>query len=101
MLSLVLATLVAYLVFGDFPDAWSLAGIAVTPGPALTAWQVVVLGLAVLVSSASAGAFNQYFERDLDVHMGRTRRRPFVSGKLSADWRWPSRRASTSATSSC
>ena len=67
----------------------ALAGIAVTPGPALAVWQVVVLGLAVLVSSASAGAFNQYFERDLDVHMGRTRRRPFVSGKLRADWRWP------------
>jgi protoheme IX farnesyltransferase len=61
----------------------------VTPGPALAGWQIAVLGLAVLVSSASAGAFNQYFERDLDVHMGRTRRRPFVSGVLRADWRWP------------
>jgi len=54
----------------------ALAGIAVTPGAALPAWQVCVLGLAVLVSSASAGAFNQYYERDLDRRMTRTRRRP-------------------------
>ena len=45
----------------------ALAGIAVTPGPALEPWQVVVLALAVLLSSASAGAFNQYVERDLDA----------------------------------
>ena len=45
----------------------ALAGIAITPGPALEPWQVVVLALAVLLSSASAGAFNQYVERDLDA----------------------------------
>ncbi len=66
----------------------ALAGIAVTPGPALAAWQVVVLGLAVLLSSASAGAFNQYYERDLDCRMARTRRRPFVTGALHAGGRW-------------
>lgn len=66
----------------------ALAGIAVTPGPELAAWQIAVLGLAVLVSSASAGAFNQYYERDLDAHMRRTRRRPFVAGELVADRRW-------------
>jgi protoheme IX farnesyltransferase len=66
----------------------ALAGIAVTPGPALPAWQIWVLGLAVLVSSASAGAFNQYYERDLDCRMARTRRRPFATGALCADSRW-------------
>jgi protoheme IX farnesyltransferase len=66
----------------------ALAGIAVTPGPTLSAWQKLVLGLAVLVSSASAGAFNQYYERDLDRRMARTRRRPFVTGALHADKRW-------------
>ena len=66
----------------------ALAGIAVTPGPALPAWQILVLGFAVLVSSASAGAFNQYYERDLDGRMSRTRRRPFVTGVLRADPRW-------------
>jgi len=27
------------------------------------AWQLAILALAVLVSSAAAGAFNQYYER--------------------------------------
>ena len=66
----------------------ALAGIAVTPGAALPAWQVCVLGLAVLVSSASAGAFNQYYERDLDRRMTRTRHRPFVTGAFRAGRGW-------------
>ena len=39
----------------------ALAGIAITPGVGLTPWQVAVLALAVLMASASAGAFNQVF----------------------------------------
>jgi protoheme IX farnesyltransferase len=42
----------------------ALAGLAVSGGPSLNALQLVVLTLAVLVSSASAGAFNQYYEHD-------------------------------------
>jgi protoheme IX farnesyltransferase len=67
----------------------ALAGIAVTPGPALESWQVVVLALAVLLSSASAGAFNQYAERDLDARMRRTRLRPFVVGLFRPGPAWP------------
>lgn len=59
----------------------ALAGVAVTPGT-LDGWKIVLLGLAVLISSASAGAFNQYVERDIDVRMARTRKRPFVTGTL-------------------
>jgi protoheme IX farnesyltransferase len=68
----------------------ALAGWAVAPGPSLAAWQVAVLGLAVLVSSASAGAFNQYVERDIDQRMRRTSRRVFVTGALphSPAWLW-------------
>ncbi|HET6467498.1 MAG TPA: heme o synthase [Geminicoccaceae bacterium] len=66
----------------------ALAGVAVTPGPALEAWRVAVLALAVLLSSASAGAFNQYVERDLDPLMARTRSRPFADGTFEASWRW-------------
>ena len=66
----------------------ALAGVAVTPGPALAAWQVTVLALAVLLSSASAGAFNMYMERDLDARMDRTRNRPFVTGQFSASGYW-------------
>lgn len=60
----------------------ALAGMAVTPGESLTAWQYAVLTFAVLVSSASAGAFNQYYEKDLDPLMKRTRNRAFVTGEL-------------------
>ncbi|MBI3067978.1 MAG: protoheme IX farnesyltransferase [Betaproteobacteria bacterium] len=66
----------------------ALAGMAVTPGRALHAWEVALLGFAVLVASAAAGAFNQYYEVDLDRRMARTRRRPFVTGALSAGPGW-------------
>lgn len=68
----------------------ALAGAAIVPGPALPGWQLAVLALAVLLSSASAGGFNQYFERDLDRHMSRTRGRPFATGTLSPGrgWLW-------------
>lgn len=66
----------------------AVAGAAVTPGPALTASDIMLLALAVTMASAAAGAFNQYAERDLDVHMKRTRRRPFVTGRLKAGPRW-------------
>ena len=67
----------------------AVAGLAVTPG-VLAGWQAAVLTLAVLVSSAAAGAFNQYVERDLDARMARTRNRPFVSGALvhGPQWLW-------------
>ena len=38
----------------------ALAGLAVTPGGDLSGWQVMVLGITVLLCSASAGAFNQW-----------------------------------------
>jgi len=67
----------------------ALTGMAIQPGAALDSWQVAVLFLAVLVSSASAGAFNQYYEADLDRKMQRTRKRPFVSGRLAHHRGWP------------
>lgn len=66
----------------------ALAGLAITPGPLPDAWRIVVLALAVLVSAASAGAYNQYVERDLDTQMARTRNRPFASGVYQASWQW-------------
>lgn len=66
----------------------ALAGIAITPGPQVPWWQVAILGFAVLLSSASAGAFNQYYEVDLDRKMERTRRRPFATGVLHAHRGW-------------
>jgi protoheme IX farnesyltransferase len=62
--------------------------VAVAPGPAPQAWKIAVLALAVLLSSASAGAFNQFMERDLDARMNRTRHRPFVTGRFTANGYW-------------
>jgi protoheme IX farnesyltransferase len=64
------------------------AGFAVQPGAGPDPWRVAVLLAAVLVSSAAAGAFNQYWERDLDARMARTRNRPFVAGSLSHGPLW-------------
>jgi heme o synthase len=60
----------------------ALAGLAVSGGQSLSALQLVVLTLAVLVSSASAGAFNQYYEHDTDPLMSRTKNRPFATGEV-------------------
>ena len=60
----------------------ALAGLAVSSGPSLSVLQLVVLTLSVLVSSASAGAFNQYYEHDIDPMMKRTSKRPFATGQL-------------------
>jgi protoheme IX farnesyltransferase len=60
----------------------ALAGLAVSGGPGLSALQLIVLTLAVLVSSASAGAFNQYYEHDTDPLMSRTKNRPFATGEV-------------------
>ena len=68
--------------------ACALTGVAVIPGHGLGAWQIFVLGFATLVASSAAGAFNQYYERDLDAHMKRTRSRPFVTGRFHADRIW-------------
>jgi protoheme IX farnesyltransferase len=68
--------------------ACALTGLAVTRGDDLGAWQVLVLGLATLVASSAAGAFNQYYERDLDARMKRTFSRPFVTGRFKADAVW-------------
>jgi protoheme IX farnesyltransferase len=69
--------------------ACTIAGVAVSPGGNLGPWQVAILGISTLLASAAAGAFNQYYERDLDGAMRRTKNRPFVTGELSANRLWP------------
>jgi protoheme IX farnesyltransferase len=66
----------------------AVAGMATTPGASLPSWKIAVLVLAVFLSSAGAGAFNQYAERGLDARMPRTRNRPFVTGVFRAGWAW-------------
>jgi protoheme IX farnesyltransferase len=66
----------------------ALVGLAVTPGAALSATQVLVLALSVLVASSAAGAFNQYAEHASDRLMARTRGRAFVTGALPHHPAW-------------
>jgi protoheme IX farnesyltransferase len=66
----------------------ALVAMYVTPGQALDGLQVMVLALAVLISAGSAGAFNQYFEVDLDSVMQRTKDRPFVTGSFHKNPLW-------------
>ena len=66
----------------------ALVGLTVTSGPSLGWPKLLTLALAVLVSSASAGAFNQYYEHDSDRLMTRTRGRAFVTGALPHTPAW-------------
>ncbi|NJO32388.1 MAG: protoheme IX farnesyltransferase [Rhodospirillales bacterium] len=68
--------------------ASAVAGMAAVDGPGLSFGQAAVFALAVLGGAGAAGAFNHYYERDLDVHMTRTRRRPFASGRFHASRWW-------------
>lgn len=68
----------------------AMVGMVVTPGRELGWIERLVLALSVLVASASAGAFNQYYERESDRLMVRTRDRAFASGALASGpgWLW-------------
>ena len=69
--------------------ATALVGVAATDGPAPSWPRIIGIGLAVLGASCATGAFNHYYERDLDRLMQRTRRRPFASGLFQPRWWWP------------
>jgi len=66
----------------------ALAAMAVTPGRSLTGGEMFILALAVLLSAGAAGAFNQYYETDLDERMRRTDDRPFVTGRFHKGPLW-------------
>ncbi len=46
-------------------------------------WAVLWLSVGTLFVGGGAGALNEYFERDYDVHMRRTEKRPIPSGKIT------------------
>ena len=66
----------------------ALVAMAVTPGPQPGTLEVLVLGFAILAAAGSAGAFNQYFEVDLDRRVARTCNRPFVTGYFKRGPLW-------------
>jgi protoheme IX farnesyltransferase len=66
----------------------ALVAMVITPGPQPSALQILVLAFAVLISAGSAGAFNQYFEVDIDRRVARTCNRPFVTGYFKRGPMW-------------
>jgi len=66
----------------------ALGGVAVQPGRAPGGWAVALLFACVLAASAASGAFNQWWEADLDRTMRRTARRPFATGVLVPHGGW-------------
>ena len=66
----------------------ALGGLAIAPGPLPNAWQAALVAIAVFLAAASAGAFNQWAESDLDAGMSRTAARPFASGRLEPNLAW-------------
>lgn len=76
-LGLLKLRIVALLVFVSLVAA-VVAGQGTVP-----ASRMLLLVLAGALSSAGAAALNQYFERDLDAAMARTRHRPLPAGKVA------------------
>lgn len=76
------------LRIGAFIALAALAGV-MTSGGELGTIEALVFSLAVLGASGAAGGFNQYYERESDRMMARTRNRPFASGVLKAGPIWP------------
>jgi len=62
----------------------ALAGFVVEGSLLAHPWRLLLELLAITMTAGSANAFNQYFERDLDAAMARTRiRRPLPRGRVS------------------
>ena len=66
----------------------ALVAMMITPGPQPTTLDVLVLAFAILAAAGSAGAFNQYYEVDLDRRVARTCNRPFVTGYFTRGPLW-------------
>jgi protoheme IX farnesyltransferase len=63
----------------------AVAGIVVEGSLLADPWRLALVLLAITLTAGSANAFNQYFERDLDARMERTRsRRPLPLHRLPA-----------------
>lgn len=86
--AVVMAVSLLKLRIGVAIAASALAGVAIASGPGLSWWQLTGLSLAILGASGAAGAFNHYYDRDLDRLMLRTRNRPFASGAFGESAWW-------------
>lgn len=67
----------------------AVSGVFIMPySENLTVSQFLILIICTFLSSASASAFNQYYEKDLDILMPRTSQRPFATGFFKAKISW-------------
>ena len=64
-----------------WPTLWALA-IAGEGGP--DGWVLFVFVVGVVLMRSAGCAINDYADRDIDLHVSRTRDRPLTSGKISA-----------------
>ncbi len=76
------------LRIGIVMSVTAVVAMTVTPGQPVTGWEVVILALTVLIAAGGAGAFNQYYEIDLDIKMKRTQGRPFINGYFQHNRTW-------------
>ncbi len=67
----------------------AVSGVFIMPySENLTVSQFLILSICTFLSSASSSAFNQYYEKDLDILMPRTSQRPFATGFFKAKISW-------------
>ena len=66
----------------------ALVAMVVTPGPPASLLEMLVLAFAIMAAAGAAGAFNQYFEVELDRQVPRTATRPFVTGYFKKGPLW-------------
>ena len=67
----------------------AVSGVFIMPyNNSFTLNEFIILLICTFISSASISAFNQYYEKDLDILMPRTSQRPFATGffKKSKGW---------------
>ncbi len=62
----------------------AIVGALSAGGKDVAVKNMVLLVIAMMMGSAGSGAFNHYIDMDIDVKMGRTRRRPLTSGMVSS-----------------
>lgn len=57
---------------------------ATTSGKEIMWNNILLLSIAMMMGSMGSGAFNHYLDRDIDIKMGRTKRRPLTTGVMTS-----------------
>ena len=67
----------------------AVSGVFIMPkSDSLSLNEFIILILCTFISSASSSAFNQFYEKDLDILMPRTSQRPFATGFFKPNFYW-------------